>query len=156
MRVLEEIRELIEDELKDIKKKGCITPQELENVRKAAETIMYIEDICDRDMNKHDSDYSGRRYNHMYSGCSGTYRRPMDYDSYENRYSSDNGYSGRNRNRDSMGRYSSYGYDHDDMYSREGATSSMIERLETMLDAAPSDREKEAIRGCIINLTRRD
>ena len=50
-----------------------------------------------------------------------------------------NCYSG---NRDHMGRY-----------SREGATSHMIARLEEMLDNTCSEREREAIRSCIDKLS---
>lgn len=185
MKVLEGIKELIEEELKDIKKKGCLTPAELESVHKAVETIMYIDKICkEEEIDKSDEEYSGYSGRKMprvsMNGYSGHYFPPAVYEypnnyinDYPNNYVNDysgnysgtrymhsNDYSGTHQmhsndysgcRRDSYGRYGSNGYDR--MYSREGATSNMIERLETMLDAAPTDRERDAIRNCINNLT---
>lgn len=164
MKVLEDIKELLEEELKEIKKRGTFTPAELEVVHKSVETIKLIDEICEEDENKeYEKEYSGRM-SRMYSG----HRMPMMPTMLEDRsvyrddgytyggYSS-NGprsgdrvyttnysgcYSGTNTNRDSMGRY-----------SREGATSHMIGRLEEMLNNACSERERDAIRSCIDKLS---
>ena len=180
MKVLEGIKELIEEELKDIKKKGCLTPQELESVHKAVETIKYIDELNEKEeMGGYDEEYSGRygypgrrltrmNMNGYSNGYSGHYDLPMIqtdpmYTTYQNDYSGcynrhgysygnyNGNYSGDNRNRDSYGRYSSNGYDR--MYSREGATSRMVEKLENMLNEACTENERDAIRSCIGKLS---
>lgn len=155
MKVLEDIKELIEEELKDIKKKGCLTPQELASVHDAIETIMYIDTLCkENEMNEYEKEYSGRRY---------TPRIPMNPHNYSSGYSGhddymmntmdnmNNMYSGCGR-RNYSNRYDSYN-NYDRSYSREGANANLLERLEAMLDAAPTDRERNAIRSCINNLS---
>lgn len=151
MKVLKDIKELLEEELKEIKKRGSFTPADLEIVHKAVETVKLIDEICDEDEDKeYEKEYSGKM-NRMYS------RRymPLPEDHYDhNGWYSGNGtragervysnnYSGcYSGNRDHMGRY-----------SREGATSHMIARLEEMLDNTCSEREREAIRSCIDKLS---
>ena len=144
MDVLKEFKEMLKEDLRELKSKGNLSLQQLEVVHKIIETIKYIEDICEK--TKFEDEYSGRymrRYNDMYSGT----HMPIMDDYGE---SSGRGYDTY------MGRYSSYGrdrmYSRDGGYSREGATSSMIERLKTMMSQAVDEREREAIRGCIEKL----
>ena len=127
MRILKDVKELLTDEIKEIYTKGNITPTDLEMINKAVETIKDIEEICA--MN--DSDYE-----EGYSGCNN--RRY---------YSGD--YSGSRRN----GRYSSYGRNYDRRYSRDGANTHMIEKLEDIMDSAPTNQEREIIKSCIDRLS---
>lgn len=138
MKILMEIRELLEEELKDIKKRGSISTTELDGVKKAVETIKYIDEICRHSSNGSDAEEYGNKY-------SGMYKMPLDnysilYD--DNRYSRDREYSGRGM-RGMRGR----------MYSRDGATSHMVDKLEGMMDQATNDREREAIQTCIDKLS---
>lgn len=156
MRVLKDIKELLEDELKELKKKGTITPTELDSIHKVVETIKDIDEMCEKDReNEYEDEYSGRRMGRVNMNYSGTHRPMLDgphYPAvYDNDYSWGEGrYSGRNQNRDSMGRYSS-GYDR--RYSRESATNRMIDKLEDMMNEASTENEREAIRNCINKLT---
>lgn len=142
MKVLKDIKELLEEELKDIKKKGSLSPAELENVHKAVETIKYIDEICGDKMmpEMEDEGYSG--YSMRHGRMTGHYTPLIEdhsYD-YQPRYS----YSGRRR-------YSGCN-DTGRLYSREGATSNMISRLEDMMDSACTEHEREAIASCINKL----
>lgn len=163
MKVLSDIKDLIEEELKDIKKRGSLTPAELESVYKAVQTIKYIDDICDKDNKENEFDengYSGRMSGYhmkpsmMYSGSyvpmiddsaytTAAYHMRPNYDNYRansgcydrDRYSGRSDYSDRNH-----------------MYTREGATSHMVSKLEDMMDTACTERERDAIRSCINKL----
>lgn len=151
MRVLKDIKELLEEELKTIRKKGTITQNELDGIYKMVETIKHIDEICDDyDHDEYDRNYSGRsnrenRYSGTYSvAVHDPNMMPMDYMYSSNGpRSGDRMYSGRHMGH--MGRYGTY--------SREGATSHMIGRLEEMMDQANNEHEREAIRTCIDKLS---
>lgn len=81
---------------------------------------------------------------------------------WEARGSYERGNSSR-RKRDSMGRYSrDDGYSRDGysressyarrMYSRDDAKSRMVEQMESMMDQASNDRDREAIKRCVEQL----
>ena len=74
MKILEDVKEMLEDELKEIKKKGTRTPAEYEFIKTAVETIGKIDDICEKDWEE--EGYSGGRY---YG-----HNMPMDY--YDHRH----------------------------------------------------------------------
>lgn len=124
MKILKDVKELLVDEIKDIYAKGNMTPTDLEMINKAVETIKDIEEIC----------AMGDSYDDGYSGC---YSRR-----YYGNYSND--YSGRRG-----GRYSNY----DRRYSREGANTHMIEKLEDIMDQASTSQEREIIKSCIDRLS---
>lgn len=198
MKVLEDIKELIEEELKNLKKKGTLSPAELDSIHKGVETIVYIEELCanEEEDEEKDNGYSGRRGMRHSSmrGYSGTY--PMMYPSttpiyYDNNYSGHYDYDDPRMNRYSgcgynYNRYSGNDYSGNDYsgtrgsydnsyqgyssegtragrnygmtgsgYSREGASSHMIAKLEEMLDSACTDKEQAAIYQCLDRLTKR-
>lgn len=167
MSVYKDVEEIMTDALKDLKKKGSVAPSDLETTKTIMEIIDLIDKKCERmDMNPdYEEEYSGRRMGRVNMNYSGTYRPmlegpryPAVYDpeySWGDGYSNNNGgrYSGENRNRDSMGRYSS-GYDrYDRRYSRDGATKRTIEKLEDIMSDARNEEEREIIRTCINKLT---
>lgn len=153
MRILKDIKEILEEELMQIKNKGISSPAQLEGIHKAVETIKYIDEICaindDSDFNE---EYSGRSGRNYARGGRQNYGRFNQGNSYDGRMSGYYEYpmnNGRNGMFDQpMGRYSSYG-----RYSREGATSEMVERLHEMMDQAGDEREREAIKSCIEKLS---
>ena len=148
MKILEDIKEMLEDELRDIKKKGTHTPAEFDFMKTAVETIGKIEEICD----KHEigtSGYSGRHgnysgYNRMggrYYGYSGANMMPMD--SYDGNYYGGTGYYGQNYP-GRMGRYSGH--------NEPG--EKVVRELREMLDRPMSDYEREVIMKTIDELSR--
>lgn len=125
---MEDLREMMCDELDEIVKKDSLDNTQLEQVYKLVDIIKDIDEINMNGMSE--------------SGYSQTGMMPIwnTGNSYRNGYAN-NGYA--NRNRDSMGRYSRTGY------SREGDNDHMIQKLERMMDEAPTEREREAIRRCL-------
>ena len=176
MRVLDDIKELLEDELKKIAKKGDISPTELENVYKAVKTINYAT-IIDAMEEEKEGGYSQRGYSRgmgAYAVNGGYPGSSYDgsYNSYDggmsnrggmgmsNDYSRD-GRAGRDgdsdgqysetgsygRGRDAMGRYTSR-----DGYSRHTEKEKMIEKLEGMMNTVSNEKERQAIMQCISKL----
>lgn len=167
MKALYDLKEILEDEVKNITKKGDITPQELEHAYKIADILKDIETIkamkeageqgkysqaydYARDGGSYDGGYSQRMYPMYFDGNSMDYsqaRRGRDGDG-DGRYSEDNSYR---RGRDAMGRYTSRdGGSYE--YSRHGEKEHMIENLNKMMQSAGSEKEREAIRQCISKL----
>jgi hypothetical protein len=133
MRVLDDMCDMLEDELKQIAKKDDITPQELDNAYKAVDIIKDIETI--KAMKKADEGYSNNYSNR------GPYYGSYDYDdmSYARDYSRDysNEYSRARggRDGDGDGRYNESrargGYSrHDD----KGQLMQKIEEMQRKLD----------------------
>lgn len=123
---LYDICEMLEDELKDIVKKGDISPSELERVYKAVDIMKDIKTIEAME----EGGYSNEGGS---SNAGGSYRGG----SYEGGGSNarnggrNNGYSEENsyrRGRDTMGRYTS----RDDGYSREDDKEQMLKSIEQM------------------------
>lgn len=130
MRVLFDIQDMLEDELKKISKKDDITSSDLDNVYKIVDIvkdISTIEAMKNADQNGYSRDYS------------------MDYG---NSYTRD-GYSER-RGRDSMGRYTS----RDSEYSRHGNKDRMIEDLKVMMQNARTEDERNSYRKAVEQLER--
>jgi len=126
MRVLDDMCEILEDELREITKKGDISPQELENVYKSVDIIKDIKTIeaMEQGGYSYDASYDGGSYRPYYSyrggdGMSGA-RAGRDGDG-------DGQYSER-RGRDAMGRYTS----RDDGYSRHDETEALRKELQEM------------------------
>lgn len=151
MKTLYELKNLLEEEIKDIVKKETISAQELDHAYKMVDII---KDICEIDSKEKESmnGYSetGRRsYNMM----------PRDY--YEDGSSYGDGnytarvdgeYSNERRMRDSKGRYSSRDNRNNNGNSRDGNKEMMISKLEKMMDSATSENERSAILQCIEKL----
>ena len=163
MKALHDLKEILEDEIKNMTKKGDITPQELENAYKITDILKDIETIkamqeageygeysrayeYSREGGSYDGGYSQRMYPMYYDEHSMDYsqaRRGRDGDS-DGRYSEDGSYR---RGRDAMGRYASRDY------SRHTEKEKMIDQLNNlMMNAQMSDREKAMVKDCISQL----
>lgn len=135
MRVLEDMCEILEDELKEITKKGDISPTELDSVYKSVDILKDIETIKAM---KNEFGNSYASYN-SYNSYDGSYT-PYSYEGNSNRGGEgmsnarrgrdgdgDGQYSER-RGRDAMGRYTS----RDDGYSRHNETEQLRKELMEM------------------------
>lgn len=127
MNELYDLCENLKDEIKELNKKGDISPTELERAYKAVDIIKDIKTIeaMEEAGNSYDSsyDYSRRYYRdggsyNSYEGGMSNARRGRDGDG-DGRYSEDGSYR---RGRDSMGRYA----------SREGGYSGHEEKEQMM------------------------
>lgn len=121
----EKLRDLLEGEIDEIVKGGSLDKEKLHCLYEMVDVIKDIGEIDD-----HDTGYSmGRMY-----------------------YDPMMGYSGANRNRDSMGRYSRNGYSRGGTYSGGNSyrgysrTGDTMGNLQRMMDEAQTDQERDAIR----------
>lgn len=129
---LYDICEMLEDEMKEIVKKGDISPTELERVYRAVDIIKDIKTIeaMEGGEYSHDGGASNRggSYRGSYGSYDGSYESGMSNarGSYNRGgYSEDGSYR---RGRDSMGRYTS----RDDGYSRAEDKEQMLQHIEQM------------------------
>lgn len=148
MKVYEQIKDMLCDELEGIAKKKELTTNSLEVLYKGIDIIKDISTIEAMEQeygNSHDSGYSG--------GYSGGYYGRMPYYMYDDGMGSHgNSYArGRNARRDSMGRYSSEGRSYDYMNDYSGDTKEELQRL---MNSAQNDREREAIRKALDSMNR--
>lgn len=120
MKALYELKEKFEMELEELARKGELGAGDLELAHKLTDTIKNIDKICALE---DDDGYS--RAGDWEADMRGTYARGSSY---------------RGRKRDSMGRYS-----RDGRYSRH-ASPDMMDKLQTMMDNASTERERDAIR----------
>lgn len=160
MKVLYEIKDMLEDELKKISKKEDITAMDLENIYKMVDIVKDITtvDAMHRaEQEGYSRDYSrgySEDYANTYGYRSNDGRRGRDGDS-DGHYSEDSSYR---RGRDSMGRYTS----RDGSYrggSYEGGYSGhdkeeIIEHLKEMMRNARSEEERESYRKTIEQMQR--
>lgn len=134
MKVFDEIRDMLCDELEEIAKKKELTSSSLEIIGDAVDIVKDISTIKAMEQEYPTVGYSRDGYSN------GSYGRPV----YMNDGDVGNSYA-RGRigdvKRDSMGRYSNEGYSRNDGYS--GDTKEELHRL---MDAAQNDKEREAIR----------
>lgn len=117
---MHELKEKLCEELEEIASKPEMSAGDLEAAHKLTDTIKNIDKIK---MLEEDGGYS--RAGDWEADMRGTYGRGSSY---------------RGRKRDSMGRYS-----RDGRYSRH-ASPDMIDKLQTMMDNASTERERDAIR----------
>lgn len=122
MKVLKDLEEKLEKELKKIAEKSDISPAELENATKA---VCLIEKLRDMESGGEDAE---RSY--------GSYGRHPDY-----RYHDDRMDYGRGRS-SVTGRYISTGYDG---YSGHSISDRMVAKLEEMYDQAKTEHERETV-----------
>lgn len=163
MKVLFDIQDMLEDELKKISKKDDITAMDLENIYKMVDIVKdvtTIDAMRKAEQEGYSRDYArdySRGYSDDYANAYGSYnsydgRRGRDGDS-DGRYSEDNSYR---RGRDSMGRYtsrdSSYRGSYDG-YSGHGKEE-MIANLKEMMRDARTEDERESYRKTIEQLQR--
>lgn len=121
---MHELKEKLCEELEEIARKPEMSAGDLEAAHKLTDTIKNIDKI---EMLEEDDGYS--RAGNWEADMRGTYARGSSY---------------RGRKRDSMGRYS-----RDGRYSRH-ASPDMMDKLQTMMDNASTERERDAIR-CLMN-----
>ncbi len=159
MKVLYDIQDMLEDELKAMSKKEEISSTDLDNIYKMVDVvkdITTVEAMKKAEQEGYSRDYArdySRGYSEDYANAYGSYRnsyensydgrRGRDGDS-DGRYSEDSSYR---RGRDSMGRYTS----RDGGYSRHDGA---IERMEEMMRNARNDDEREAYRKAIEQMKR--
>lgn len=126
MKALYDLKEKLNEELKEIARKPEMGAGDLELIHKLTDTIKNIDKICALE---EDGGYSQAGDTEM-----GEYGRGNSY---------------RGRRRDSMGRYS-----RDGGYSRHDAKEGMMMQLGEMMDSASTERERDAIRRCMEQLGR--
>lgn len=117
---MHELKEKLCEELEEIARKPEMSAGDLEAAHKLTDTIKNIDKIA---MLEEDGGYS--RAGDWEADMRGTYARGSSY---------------RGRKRDSMRRYS-----RDGRYSRH-ASPDMMDKLQTMMDNASTERERDAIR----------
>ena len=117
---MHELKEKLCEELEEIARKPEMSAGDLEAAHELTDTIKNIDKI---EMLEEDDGYS--RAGNWEADMRGTYARGSSY---------------RGRKRDSMGRYS-----RDGRYSRH-ASPDMMDKLQTMMDNASTERERDAIR----------
>lgn len=147
MRILFDIQDKMEDELKSICRKEEITPVDLDNIYKM---IDIIKDVTTVDA-MHKAEQEGYSGNNMYDysrGWDADYSYARGRDSRGRYTSRDGSYENSNRGRSYEGsRDRSYGY------SGHG-NDEMIEHLTGMMRSARSEEERENYRKTIEQLSR--
>lgn len=136
MKVLYEINEVMEEELKHLCKKEALTPSDVDLIGKMVDVVKDIATI--HAMENYDNEgwyknYS-KGYDTDYSYARGTHYPYMNERSY---------------NRDQIGRYASM----DDGYSRH-SKDEMIDNLKMMMANARTPEERESYRSTIEQMTR--
>ena len=128
MQVLYDMCEMLDDELKEVVKKGDMSPTELDRVYKAVDiikdikTIEAMEDYSYDDYSRRNS-YEGDNMSYNMSRDMSYARRGRDGDG-DGRYSEDNSYR---RGRDTDGRFVSR-----DGYSGHDDKQQMLQKIEQM------------------------
>lgn len=160
MKVLWDIQDMLEDELKSISKKDEISSMDLDNIYKMVDIvkdITTVDAMKKAEQEGYSRDYArdySRGYSEDYANAYGSYRGSYD-GSYarrgrdgdgDGRYSEDSSYR---RGRDAMGRYTS----RDDGYSGH-SKDEMIQHLEEMMRNARNEDERESYRRAIEQMKR--
>ena len=140
MKVLYDICDMMEDELRELKKKGAgaLSPTDLDNMYKMIDIVKDIKTI-DAMKEAGYSEASRRSYDDMSYASRRSYEGPYEY-------SEDGSYR---RGRDAMGRYTSR-----DDYSGHDKKEIMIEKLRDMMRSATDEHERDNIRQAISILER--
>ncbi len=130
MKVLDDMCDILEDELKQISKKEDMTPQDLETAYKAVDIIKDVETIKamkNSEQYGYSNDYSNRMsYDGSYADSYGRYySRDYSRDNYSNDYSR----ARRGRDGDNDGRYNE---SRDRGYSRHDEKEQLMQRLDEM------------------------
>lgn len=136
MKVYDQIKDMLCDELEEIAKKKELTTNSLEVLYKGVDILKDISTIKTMEQEYPEEGYSRDGYSQGYYGR-------MPYYMYdENPGSSYARGRGSNARRDSMGRYSG-GHIYDEHMGYSGDTR---EELQRIMNSAQNDREREAIR----------
>jgi len=168
IQMYENLRDMLEREVKDIEKKGDLDVQSLDNLYKLMAAIKNTDKCIDymkaeeggmsNDMMRNSygnrRSYDGRSYDDM--------SHMMPHMSYDDGMSND-GISNARRGRDgdSDGRYNEsrdnfrhsqdrgQSYENSYGYSRDASKKKMVQKLETLMDDTMSEHERQAIMDCI-------
>lgn len=165
----DQLKDLLDEQICKILKKGDITPQELDSLYKASAIMLDMETEKAMKQSEDNEEYEmnyrnmGGNSNHypwfMYhdndmSHRGNSYRMPMNHgmDTYNHAYdgayagaydaSQDNEYSERRGRSARTGRY----------VSRDSEKERMIGKLEDMMDTVSSDRERRILQQCVDKL----
>lgn len=126
MKALHDLKEMLEQEIKEISNKGELTAGSLDTVDKLTHSLKSIDTIIAM---SGEGEYSQRMNGgDMNGGYSGYYPRYV---------------YARNQRRSANGRY-----------SRDDGRDAMIEKLEDMMEDAPDEKTKSAIQKCISQMER--
>lgn len=136
MKALYDLKEMLSAELEEIARKPEMGAGDLELVHKLTDTIKNIDKICALE---EEGGYSET------GDLEGAYNRGS---SYANRGKH---YVRGHYSRDGYGDYSQR-RGRDGRYSRDGARDHMISQLEDLMESAGTEKEREAIRRCMIQL----
>jgi hypothetical protein len=129
----ENLRDMLEREVKEVEKKNDLDPQSLENIYKLTCAIKNVDKI----MMKEEGEMDG-----MSKNSYGSYRSSYGMHYGDNgRYSEDNFRYSPNRGRNSYENH--YGY------SRDSAKDSMVNRLMQMADGTMNEHDRMAIMDCV-------
>lgn len=131
MKVYDQIRDMLCDELEEIAKKKELTTNSLDVIYRSVDVLKDISTIKAMEQEYPSEGYSRDGYSQGYYGR-------MPYYMYDEM--PHEGHSYGNTHRDSMGRYSSDGY------SRNGYSGDTREELNRLMNTAQNEREREAIR----------
>lgn len=153
IQMYENLRDMLEREVKEIENKGNLDPQSLDYAYKLVTTIKNIDKCIEKEEEEMGGMSSGRSNGRSY-GYSRESRESRD--SYGRRsYGSYDGMSNESR-----GRYSEDNFRYSQArgrgssenayrYSRDAARDSMVNRLMQMADSAGDEEERMAIMDCI-------
>ena len=162
-----ELKDLLDDQIKKIVKKGDISPQELDNLYKASAIVLDIEtrNAMHKAEDEMEEGYSNRgSYGSYNTGNSGHYPYHIFYDgtygrSYDGRRGMDGDGDGRYNEGMSRNSYDDGSYNRNGSYrnymrrnSRDEVKDHMVEQLEEMMAEAPDEHTKKAIMRCIDKL----
>ncbi len=150
MKVYDQIKEMLCDELEEIAKKNELTTNSLDVLYKGIDILKDIKSIETMEMEYPSEGYSQDGHPQNYWG-----RMPMyAYDDGMNMVGGNSYARGRgsNANRDSRGRYSSDGYSRN--YSMDGYSGDTKEELQRLMSTTQNDREREAIRKALDSIAR--
>ncbi len=131
----ENLRDMLEREVKEVEKKNDLDPQSLENIYKLTCAIKNVDKIMDRE-EEGEMSKNSYGYRPSYGMHYGMTRRDN-----EGRYSEDNFRYSPNRGWNSYENH--YGY------SRDSAKDSMVNRLMQMADGTGNEHDRMAIMDCI-------
>ena len=147
MKVYDQIKDMLCDELEEIAKKKELTTNSLEVLYKGVDILKDISTIKAMEQEYPEEGYSRD------GGYSQGYFGRMPYYMYDE--APGNSYArgrGRYANRDSMGRYSSEGSSYGDHMG--GYSGDTREELQRIMNSAQNDREREAIRKALDSMNR--
>lgn len=175
MKVLYDIQDMLEDELKKISKKEDITTSDLDNIYKMVDIVKdvtTVDAMKKAEQEGYSRDYArenSRGYSEDYANAYGSYnsyaRRGRDGDG-DGRYSEEGG--SYRRGRDAMGRYTSREGSYEGGSSNRGGSyrgsyeggysgntkEDMIEQMKEAMRNARNDEERESYRRAIEQMKR--